>query len=60
MTKIPNSNQFNLISSLRFGYCNLGFVCKLVLGICYFWFSKLRFLRTKTDNIPEDLAGICD
>jgi len=36
MTKIQNSKQLVIGSYLRFGYCNLEFICNLVLVICNF------------------------
>jgi len=35
---------FDFGSYLRFGYCNLEFICNLVLVICCFWFIRVRGL----------------
>ena len=39
MTDPPEADQtIGFWSYLRFGYCNLEFICNLMLVICYFWY----------------------
>ena len=55
MTENSKFQTIGFWSYLRIGYCNLEFICHLVLVICYFRFIRVRNIVFKINSLRHSL-----